>query len=527
MILSCRLFALALAVLWLTGCTRGPDALRVAAAGDLATLDPQAVRETFTTEFLANIMEPLVRYGRDMQPEPALAERWERISEDRWRFFLRRGVRFSNGSPFAADDVAFTFVRGSHETSPLRGNIAGIATIEVIDDHTVDVVTRGPYPLVVRELTSMLIFDRDWVEEHDAGAPVDPVAGGDGYLSRHILGTGPYRLLQREPGLSTVLELNSDWWDQQRAEKLARRVEFFAIQSDATRVAALLAGQVDLLLSVPLQDLDRIRQTPGLQVLERSSLRTLSLGVNVGREPLSEANPAGPNPLADVRVRRALAHAIDTEAIISTVMRGHADPASAIMSADILGYDACLNERTPYDLAEARRLLTEAGYASGFSVRLDCPNDRFPKDGDTCLAIAGMLAKVGIRVRLQVQPKARYFQATLGGRPELWLLGYASADTMDAQGFLKDLVHTRIGNKGGFNVGEYSNPRIDELEPLIAREADGPGRAALICEAFGIHKADTAHIPLHTLRIVWAARDHVAAVQPANEGLWLRAIGLR
>jgi peptide/nickel transport system substrate-binding protein len=519
--------ALAAALALILGAAVPAATLRLSYQSDIATLDPQAIRETFTTEFLANIMEPLVRYDARLQPEPALAKRWERVSPTLWVFFLRRGVRFSNGNPFTADDVVFTFQRGSHPNSPLWGNISGIRQIRKVDDHTVEVDTHGPYPLVLRELTSLLIFDQEWVEEHGASAPADPGREGGGFLARHILGTGPFVVKRFQPGAQCLLEPNPGWWDAARKTHNLTRVVFQPLRSDATRLAALVSGQVDLILSCPLQDIERIRRIPGLRVLEQPSLRTLMLGMNVSSTCLEGAGAGAKNPLRDIRVREALYRAIDIETIVSKLMRGRADPAGAIVPQGINGYDPRLNGRLSHDPKTSRRLLSEAGYPRGFTVRLDCPNDRYINDEEICTSLVAMLGKVGVRVNLRAQTKARYLQTILSSKPDLFLLGWASADTLDAQSFLKDILHTPGGAKGSFNIGGYSNPRVDALEPLAAREPDPEKRRDLLYRAFKIHKEEIGHIPLHTQHIVWAAREGVEALQIPLDAIWLRFVRVR
>lgn len=511
-ILSSRAMAAATVTVLVVGCSPPVPTLRVANQSDIATWDPQGLRETYTTEFLANIMEPLVRYGETLEPEPALAERWTRLSPTRLRFFLRRGVRFSNGNPFTADDVVFTFERGSRPDSPFRGNISGILRILKVDDHTVDVETDGPYPVALRELTSMLVFDREWVSLHGDGA----------YLARHILGTGPFVLKKAEPDAGCELEANPSWWNVPNARHNVSRVVFHPIRSDATRVAALLSGQVDLVTGIPLQDVDRVRAAPELQLIERPSLRTLMVGMNLRDDQLDGSDLQKRNPLKDLRVRRSLYQAIDIDTIVNTIMRGHAEPASAALPRQIHGYDARLDGRLPFDPQQSRQLLADAGYPQGFGLRLDCPNDRFVNDEEICVALVAMLAKVNVRVALRAQPKARYYKDVFTGRSDLFLIGWAAADTMDAHSFVKDLMHTPGRSKGTFNFGGYSNARVDALEALIAREMDDGRRNALIYEAVRIHKEEIGHIPLHTQNAVWGARRGVEVFVPPVDALWLR-----
>lgn len=231
--------------------------------GDVLSLDPQDRRDTFSRDFAGNIMEPLVKFNEKLEIEPALAERWEIVEPTLWRFHLRKGVKFSNGNVFNADDVIFTFQRGAAPVSPFRGILRAVKEVRRIDDHTVDFVLNTPYPILDRDLSNMHIYDREWVEANNASAPVELVQGKakPSYLASHILGTGPFALKSYEPDAKIVLEPNPLWWG--RPKHNLTEVVFTPIKSGATRIAALLSGQVDMIFPVPPQDVARIEQTAG------------------------------------------------------------------------------------------------------------------------------------------------------------------------------------------------------------------------------------------------------------------------
>ncbi len=494
---------------------------RYAYQGDAATMDPQALRETFTREFVANVMESLVRYGENMQPEPALAVSWKVISPAVWRFKLRPNVTFSNGNPFDADDVIFTHKRASDPKSPFKGNVAALKEIRKVDSHTIDIDTGKPYPLLLRELTSMLIFDKEWVEEHNAAA-APSVQQQESYLTRHALGTGPFILKSFQPDVKTEFDANPNWWDNPNKRHNLTKVIFRPIKSDATRVAALLSGEIDLIFPAPLQDLARINRAAGTKVLEAPALRTLMIGLDLTSKELRHSNVKGKNPLKDIRVRTALYQAIDIEAIKKKVMRGHSVPAAVIMAPGINGYDARLEGRLPFDPASSKKLLADAGYADGFSAGLDCPNDRYINDEEICTAIVAMWAKVGVKISLTAQTKAKHFKKMLSKQSDMFVFGWASSTTLDAHSFLQNIMHTPGNNKGNWNPGGYSNAQVDKLEGLVAKETDRAKRRALISEAFSIHKKEIGHVPLHTQTLVWAVRDGIDVIQPPNNVLWLR-----
>ncbi|MCG8542994.1 MAG: ABC transporter substrate-binding protein [Alphaproteobacteria bacterium] len=492
-------------------------------SGDIATMDPQALRETFSREFVHNIMEPLVSYDKEMKIEPALAERWELKSPEVWRFYLRKGVTFHNGDKFSADDVLFTFNRGRQKTSPFRGNVNQIVDIKKIDDFTIDIVTKGPHPLLLRDLPAMLIFNSKWVKANNAEAAVDPSRNEESFLTRNAMGTGPFMLKEYTPDTRTVLAANPNWWNNAKKEHNLTNVIFTPIGSDATRVAALLSGELDLIIPAPLQDLSRIDRHEGSKVLEAPALRAVFLAMDVKSDQLRVSNVKGANPLKDIRVRKALYQAIDVKTIVKRVMRGHAEVSSVIMSPFINGYDKRLDGRLlPYDPAASKKLMAEAGYPNGFEVGLDCPNDRYINDEEICVAVTAMWAKIGVKAKLTAQTKSNHFKKMLGGNSDIFMFGWASATTLDAFSFLKDIFHTPDGSYGNWNPGGYSNPKIDKLTNVIAVETDETKRNALLHEAFEINKKDISHIPLHTQTVVWAARQNVSAVMTPINILFLK-----
>jgi len=506
----------------------GANTFRWSYSGDVATMDPQALRETFSREFVHNIMEPLVSYDENMKIEPALAERWEMTSPTVWRFYLRKGVTFHNGNAFTADDVLFTYERGRQPTSPFKGNVNQIKAIRKVDDHTVDIETAGPHPLLLRDLPAMLIIDQDWAREHGATNPVDPSAGEESYMTRNAMGTGPFILEEYQPDSKTVLKANTEWWNYTEREHNLETVIFRPIKSSATRVAALLSGELDLIIPAPLQDIDRINANPGTRVIEAPDLRSILIGMDVSSDQLRVTDVQGRNPLADLRVRKALYQAIDIDSIVKRVMRGHATASSVIMSPYINGWDDRLAGRLlPYDPDAARALLAEAGYPDGFQVGLDCPNDRYINDEAICLALVAMWAKIGVDVKLTTQTKGNHFKKMLAGNSDMFMFGWASATTLDAFSFIKDIFHTPTESYGNWNPGGYSNARIDELTPIIAVETDEQRRNELIYEAFSISKEEISHLPLHAQTVVWGTKDNVEAVMTPINVLWLKWVKMR
>lgn len=517
--------ALALPLLPLAAAPGAAKTLRWSFQSDVPEFDPQARRLVFTRAFIGNVMEQLVRYDKNMEIEPILAERWETPEPDLWRFHLRKGVTFSNGTPFTADDVVTTIRRGLDPKSPFRGAISAIRSVEKVDDHTVDIRTRAPYPILIRDLTDVLIFSAKWLTEHNALDPVDPTKGGDSYTLRNMLGTGPFKLRSFVPDNQIVLDVNPTWWNTANKEHNLTEVIFRPIRSASTRVAALLSNEIDMIYPLPLQDVDRIANTPGLKVVEGPDMSTMYLGMRIGQDTLSNGQP---NPFKDLRVRQALYQAIDNRTIAERIMRGKATEANVLFSPWHRGYDKRFDSRPlPYDPEASRKLLAEAGHPNGFTVSMVCPNDRYLNDQQICLALVSMLARVGIKVELQAVPGARWLPMMIAAETDLWFGAWTAVGTADAHSFLHAILHSADGVKGGFNNGKWKNEQLDKLEAAIAEEADETRRNALIVEAFEIQRRELPTIPLLQPKLIWAARSNVDLVQLPNSNFDLRWVRVK
>jgi peptide/nickel transport system substrate-binding protein len=495
--------------------------LRWSAQGDIATFDPYAHTESFTSNVLHHVYDPLVRRSRTLDIEPALATEWRQVAPDRWRFMLRRNVRFHGGEAFTADDVVASVTRLLDPAARARGNLSQVERAERVDDFTVDLVTKGPYPLLLNDLTGIYIMSRAWMEANNALRPGNISTNATTFASTNANGTGPFRLESYRPDQGTNLVVNPDWWD--RAEHNLTRIEFRPIRSDATRVAALLSGELDLIVPAPLQDLARIAAAPGYRVVEEPSLRLIFLGLNHRPELL--AQPGRPNPLLDRRVRQALAMAIDIDTIHRRVMRGKSRNVGTLVAPQIPGYAAELDQPVRYDPEGARRLLVEA-LAPGmqlasnqplFRVRLNCSNDRYIADEQTCVAIAGMWTRVGVGVDLQVETRATYFPRVDRGETDIYMLGWATLPPMDAFSVLSAILASRRDGYGGNNPNGLSNPRLDELTVQASTEMNETRRRELMTQALRIVRDETLFIPLHQQPVAWGARQNVEVINFPDE----------
>ena len=494
--------------------------LNYADQGDTLSMDPHMLNESLQLNFMGNVYEALIGHGRKLELQPELATDWKQTSPTVWRFNLRKGVRFHDGSPFTADDVIFSYERARAEGSDMKTYVGQIEEIRKVDSHAIDIVTIEPFPILPDVLPLWYIMSKSWCEKNNAVRPVDVRKGTENYASTRANGTGPFMLKSRQPGVRTVLVPNPSWWG--KPEHNVTEAIFLPIANAATRVAALISGEIDMMQPVPLQDVQRLQRDRNLKVLQGPELRTIFLGMDQKRDELLFSNVKGKNPFKDRRVRQAFYQAIDIAAIRSRIMRGAATPSGLMVAPGINGFDPELNKRLPYDPAAAKKLLAEAGYLNGFEVSMNCPNDRYVNDAEICQAVAVMLARIGVKINLVAETKATYFPKVLSRNTSFYLLGWTPG-TYDSHNPLFSLMSTPgDGGQGQFNLGSYSNPRVDELTRAIASETDQAKRQAMISEAFKIHAGDIGHIPLHQQALTWAMKKNVDLVQLPDNFNYLR-----
>ena len=485
--------------------------LRVANQGDANSMDPHSLNESLQLSFTGNIYEPLVGRDRKLALTPALATSWKQTSPTVWRFELRKGVTFHGGEKLTADDVVFSFKRAAGDGSDMKGYTSSIKEVRKVDDFTIDIETTAPFPILPDVISLVYIMNKAWCEQNKAEKPVDRRKGIENAASFRANGTGPFRLKERQPTTRTVLVRNLNHWA--KAEGNVDEVIFTPIGNDATRVAALLSGEIDMMYPVPEQDVERLKSNANLKVMQGPELRTIFLGMDQKRDELQFSNVKGKNPFKDVRVRRAFYQAIDIETIRTRVMRGAATPTALMVAPGIKGFVADLTNPPGFDAEAAKKLLAEAGYPNGFEVGMNCPNDRYVNDGEICQAVAANLARIGVKINLQAESKATYFPKILSRNTSFYMLGWTPG-TYDSHNALSNLIATPTDKgQGLFNLGSYSNPKIDELTAKIQGETDEARRNAMIAEAFKLHSDDFAHIPLHQQALAWAMKKNVELVQ--------------
>ena len=501
------------------------ETFKYAFQGTLKSLDPYSLNETFTLGFLGNVYEGLTRRDGDLKIQPALATSWEVVEPTRWRFNLRKGVKFHNGNDFTADDVVFSADRVRSEGSDLTTRIAEDVKFVKVDDHTVDVILTKPNPILHYEWDTWAIIDKEWTEANDSVKVTSASDEAATKISLEANGTGAFKIVSHDVGVSTMLEPNAGWWDT--AKHNLTKIEFTTIASDATRVAALLSGELDMVYPVPVQDIQRVNDNATTTALTGPELRTIFLGMDQMRDELKYSNIKGKNPFKDLKVRQAFYHAIDIEAIKKKVMRNLSEP-SAIMISPFLYSKSADFKRLPYDPDGAKKLLADAGYADGFEVGMDCPNDRYVNDEAICQAVSAMLAKVGIKVNLNAQPKAKYFAKVLssgGYDTSFFLLGWTPG-SLDSWNVLSNLEACRdeAGKGGTFNLGGYCNPKVDALADQVLGENDPAKRDDLIKQAFDITTSEVSHIPLHQQGLAWGVSNKVKLSQRADNQFMMYSV---
>lgn len=503
--------------------------------GDVSSMDPYARNETFLLSFNLNMYEGLQRRDKNLKLEPALATKTEMVNPTLWRYTLRQGVKFQGGEAFTADDVVFSYGRASGKGSNVTGNFVSVKEVRKVSDFVVEIETKYPDPLLADKLSQIGIMSKVWAEKNNAQFTADMTKNEENFATRNANGTGPFMLKVREPDVRTVLVPNPTWWD--KPEHNLTEVIFQRVANDATRVAALLSGEIDMIYTVPPQDTDRIGKTAGRRVLEGPETRVVFFGFNQQLDELPDSNIKGKNPFKDKRVREAFYRAIDVEAIKRTVMRGQSKPTALMIGTGLNGYDASLDVRPKVDPELSKKLLAEAGYPNGFEVGLDCPNDRYVKDEAICQASVAMLARVGIKVNLNAQTRSKYFAKILRTSSDMekspntsfYMLGWSPGATYDVHNVFEALIQTpnQKTGKGLFNAGGYSNKKVDDLADAMERESDKAKRDAMIKEATKLYLEDYAYIPLHQQVVVWAAKDSVDLVQLSDNYFPLRFVKVK
>ncbi|MEM6608035.1 MAG: ABC transporter substrate-binding protein [Pseudomonadota bacterium] len=482
--------------------------LRWARAAEALTLDPHAQNEGPTTTFNHQIYEPLIQRDMAGVMQPTLATSWEPSADNPniWVFSLREGVTFHGGESFDSDDVVFSLNRAMSENSNFRELLSSVVNVSASGPYTVEIETDGPNPLLPNNLTNIFMMDEGWASDNGAVEVQDFAGGEDTFSARNANGTGPYVLTSRVPDDRSVLTANADYWGIGTFPLAASEIIFTPIQNPATRVAALLSGEVDFIQDVPVQDLGRVEAEAGVNVITAAQNRVIFLGLDVGTEDLALDNVDGANPFADLRVRQAMNIAINREAIQTVVMRGQSAPAGVIMPPPVNGWTEALDGYPSYDIDAAAALMDEAGYGDGFTIQLDCPNDRYINDEAICQAAVGMFAQIGITVNLSALPRAQHFPLIANDETDFYMLGWG-VPTYDSEYIFNFLYHTRDDNRGSWNGTHFSNAAMDEMIVSLASETDLAARDGTIAELWSMAEEELIYLPIHNQVLNWGIAD--------------------
>ena len=498
------LFAVLALCLALAAPAAAEKSIVIGLASDALFMDPSQQDETITNTMGRYMYDGLLNNDALGVPRAALAESWT-IGDDNltWTFSLKKGVTFHDGSDFTAEDVAYTIE--VCRTSLLKNFTASIDRVEVVDPHTVKIVTKAPTAVLLESLAALRILPKAYRTKL-----------GETAFNQAPVGTGPYVFVEWVKEDHIAMKANEQYWGG--APKIGK-VTFRPISNAATRTAALLTGEVDIIEDVPVRDVDKLKSTEGLSVVDRPSERLIYLHVDSHR-------PQGPgvigldrNPLADIRVRKALSMAINRDSIVKMIMNGNAYATNQMVLKGRRGYVEDM-PAPKYDPEEAKKLLAEAGYPDGFKVYLDAPNGRYPNDAQVAQALASQLTKVGIQIELRLHPKTTFFDFVRpGDKSSLVMTGWS--EPIDVGEMASVLFYTRGKNpaKGGSNRGHYANPGFDAL----VDEADGtadPGKRRVILEkAARMIVDDGGIVPLYFQQDLYGKKDAVVFEPRADKSI--------
>ena len=463
------------------------------------TMNPHGSDADANLSRMANIFDGLLqRKGAEGELAPALAERFERLDDVTWKFYLRQGVTFHNGNPFTAEDVKFSFERiGNPEVSEFINTGNTIEAVEIIDDYTVVIKTKMNIPWFANNMHQVFMMDKESTENRDPGE-----------VGLNPIGTGAYKFVEWVKGSYLKLEANEAYWEGAPAVK---QIEERPITESSTRFAALVSGQVDIVSGVPVELYDKVKANPKLDVVERPARRSIFL-------PLHNRPDT---PLADIRVRKAMYMAINEDEIIEKIMRGHAAPAAQIPDPPTIGYSAEI-QRLPYDLEQAKALMKEAGYEDGFEITMTGPNDRYVNDAQIAEAVAKYLAKIGITVTLDVKPKSIFFPEVTDGILDFYLIGWFDG-TFDMGRTYFKLLRSRNTEEGfgGLNGASFSDADMDELLDSTANIVDPAERQAALEKLNKMAMGKIAVIPLHYQQDLYAAQKDKGIQFTPRPDRWL------
>lgn len=503
-----------------------PHELRWAAQAEVQTLDPHAQNHPQTQAVLQHVYESLTRYTPHLQLEPALASSWEMLSPLAWRFHIRRGVRFHDGSPLTAEDVIFSLERIQEANSPLSAQFTSIRSVRAAGDFLIEIILDKPAPLLPRHLADARIMSKRWAISNKAAKAQNLKNREESFSARHANGTGPFRVESWTAGQALRLERNPQWWDTGGFPGNLQGFSYQAIASDEARSRALQRGEVDLVTDLPAQRIPAMQDRSRLKVATDIAQRTLLIGMDQGSARLQHGDAGERNPFRDQRVRRAMSLAVDMRTLYR-ITRGMYRPAGTIIAPGVNGWSPELDQRPPRNLRLARQLMSKAGYAKGFSVTLDCPNNRYAYDQEICKALVPMWARIGIRLRINSQPFASLVPRLETLDSSLWMIGWGSPDN-DALHNLLSLAYTRSEKvDGAYNAARISDPQLDRLIDAARFENQPDRRLTLLQQALQIVKDQYYYLPLRHATRSWVMNRRTQLLAPTTERPDMRFVRIK
>ncbi|MBF9232425.1 ABC transporter substrate-binding protein [Microvirga alba] len=503
------------------------QSLRVALSSEPTAIDPHYHDLSPNNALALHIFEGLTKQDEKQKLHPGLATSWENDGKNKWTFKLRQGVTFSNGKPFSADDVVFTFCRTLKNETAIAGSFADItgafASVEAPDPQTIVITTKSPDPLLPNFLASVGILSSSIIPHDKLSFDVAkncgvtgawPVVGdfNDGKLA---IGTGPYKFKSYTRGSSIELERNASYWGQAEPWESVR---FLPVPNAGPRLAGLLAGDYDVIENPAARDLGRLKDDKRFGYVVTPSTRVIYFQLDVAREPSPFVKAEnGKNPLKDERVRKALSLAIDRDAIVKRIMDGAAEPAYQFLPTGMFG-TLPNPPALRYDPAAAKKLLSEAGYPNGFQLTLATTNDRYINDSQITQAVAQYLTQVGIRAEVDAMTRAVYFPRRSKKEFSVALGGWGSTSG-EASSFLRQWPATpdEAQTIGGSNYGGYLDPDYDKLIRAAISTLDDAKRSELLQQAGAKVLESNAFIPLHFESTVWAYKANLNYVGRSDQ----------
>lgn len=472
--------------------------LRMAYDADPVSLDIHEQLSGGILQLSHMTFDPLVRWTPEFEFEPRLATDWEQVDDTTMRMTLREGVQFHSGNDFTAEDVVWTVER-LKRSADFKAIFEPIASVTAVDEQTVEFKTHKPYPLLLNLATYIFPLDSEFYSGTTEGGKdkAEIVKNGNSYASRNLSGTGPFVVTDRQQGVKVEFERFDDYWDEESPGNV-EKIELTPIGENATRVAALLSGDVNFIAPVPPNDLERIREDDDVKLVTMSGTRIILLHMNQERV----------EAFKDPKVRQAFAYAINQEGIADRLMKGFATPAAQLSPEGYTGHNPELTPR--YDVEKAKELMAEAGYEDGFSITMMAPNNRYVNDAKIAQAVAAMLARINVTVDLKTLPKAQYWGEYDDRAADMMMIGWHS-DTEDSANFYQYLTECPDADTGAgqYNAGNYCNPEVDEQVAAANLELDADKRAAMLQAVEQALYDDAAFVPLHWQDLAWASAANV------------------